>query len=55
VYDEGATKPAAAPLDGFDPFDDFTLQPQDGMELLADADYTVTLDLAMDNLGDGAS
>ncbi|KAK5703725.1 hypothetical protein LTR97_002738 [Elasticomyces elasticus] len=55
TYDNAAPKPAAALLDAFDPFDDFTLQPQDGMELLGDADVTVTLDLAMDNLGDGAS
>ncbi|KAK5738459.1 hypothetical protein LTR17_005987 [Elasticomyces elasticus] len=55
TYDDAAPKPAAALLDAFDPFDDFTLQPQDGMELLGDADVTVTLDLAMDNLGDGAS
>ncbi|KAK3117828.1 hypothetical protein LTR53_000377 [Teratosphaeriaceae sp. CCFEE 6253] len=55
VYDDSAAKPAATLIDEFTPFDDFTLQPQDGMALLGDADLTVTLDLAMDNLGDGAS
>ncbi|TKA66614.1 hypothetical protein B0A55_08152 [Friedmanniomyces simplex] len=55
VYDDSAPKTAAALLDDFTPFDDFTLRPQDGMEILGDADLTVTLDLSMNNLGDGAN
>jgi iron transport multicopper oxidase len=42
-------------LDEFDPFDDFALVPVDGLETLPDAGKTVTLELLMDNLGDGAN
>jgi iron transport multicopper oxidase len=42
-------------VDEFAPFDDFELVPIDGMELLPDADYTVELELTMENLGDGAN
>lgn len=56
VYDKMATLPAAAEVEGtFDPFDDFALVPLDGQELYETADYTVTLDLAMINLNDGAN
>jgi len=56
VYDKTATLPAAAEVEGtFDPFDDFALVPLDGQELYETADYTVTLDLAMINLNDGAN
>lgn len=47
--------PAAQLLDEFDPFDDFTLVSQDGLDLYNTVDQTVTLDLMMNNLGDGAS
>lgn len=47
--------PAAKLIDAFDAFDDFTLTPYDKMELLPEADYTITLELAMGNLGDGAN
>ncbi|KAF2396460.1 iron transport multicopper oxidase FET3 [Trichodelitschia bisporula] len=55
VYDGAKELPKAQPLDAFEPFDDFGLVPQDGEKLLDKADYTVTLDLKMDNLGDGAN
>ncbi|EOD52491.1 putative ferrooxidoreductase protein [Neofusicoccum parvum UCRNP2] len=55
VYSDSADKPAAATIDEFDPYDDFGLVPTDGLELYEEADYTITLDLTMDNLGDGAN
>lgn len=42
-------------IDVFEPFDDFNLVPIDKQELLGDADQVVTLELIMDNLGDGAN
>lgn len=42
-------------MDAFEPFDDFTLVPLDREGILDKVDYTMTLDLKMDNLGDGAN
>ena len=42
-------------MDEFDPFDDFTLVPTDGQGLLDKVDYSFNLDVAMNNLGDGAN
>jgi iron transport multicopper oxidase len=42
-------------LEEFEPFDDFMLSPQDGMEIYDHVDYSLSLDLKMDNLGDGAN
>lgn len=55
IYNDNAEKPAAALLDSFEPFDDYTLVPQDGLEIFTDVDYSFNLDLKMDNLGDGAN
>ena len=55
VYDNKAAKLSAAVLDTFVPFDDYTLIPQDGLELYSNVDYSFDLDLKMDNLGDGAN
>jgi len=55
MYDDSAPKPDPALLDSFEPFDDFTLQPQDGMGAFEQADYSISLDLSMNNLGDGAN
>jgi iron transport multicopper oxidase len=55
VYDEKKDLPAPTFVDEFAPFDDYELVPTDGMELLPDADYTVELELTMNNLGDGAN
>lgn len=55
VYDSAAPLPTPALLDAFNDFDDYTLVPTDGEELLGPVDYSFTLDLSMDNLGDGAS
>ena len=42
-------------LDAFEPLDDFSLRPLDSLVALDAVDRTVTLDLKMDNLGDGAN
>lgn len=55
IYDNKAAKPSAAAMDTFVPFDDYTLVPQDGLELYSNVDYSFDLDLKMDNLGDGAN
>ncbi|CAL3967028.1 unnamed protein product [Diplocarpon coronariae] len=53
VYDEAKPKEPAATVDEFAFFDDFDLVPFDRKPLLPDADQTITLDVVMDNLGDG--
>lgn len=46
----------ALPIDDWDTFfDDFNLKPLAGTELLPDADMTITLDVKMDNLGNGVN
>jgi iron transport multicopper oxidase len=55
MYDDNAPKPSPAALDTFTPFDDYTLVPEDGLELYTNVDYSFNLDLKMDNLGDGAN
>jgi iron transport multicopper oxidase len=55
VYDKKADKPSPTELSSFDPYDDFSLVPLDGEKILGAPNYTVTLDLTMDNLGDGAN
>ncbi|KAL9074797.1 MAG: hypothetical protein Q9157_004263 [Trypethelium eluteriae] len=55
VYNEQAENPTPALLDDFTPFDDFTLVPQDGLPLYDNVDYSITLHLEMNNLGDGAN
>ncbi|KAF1983986.1 multicopper oxidase [Aulographum hederae CBS 113979] len=55
VYDQANENPAPTLVDEYNWFDDFTLVPQDGEDLYDNVDYTVSLDLKMDNLGDGAN
>lgn len=55
VYDDAAPLPTPALVDEFNEFDDFTLVPTDHEELLGPVDYSIRLDLTMDNLGDGAN
>lgn len=55
TYDASKPLPAAAMIDEFDPFDDFTLVPTDGERLFDHVDYSFNLDVKMDNLGDGAN
>lgn len=47
--------PEPTPVEEFDDFDDFTLVPQDKEELYDKVDHSITLDMKMDNLGDGAN
>lgn len=53
VYDDAKPLPAPAEVDEFNEFDDFTLVPYDKKPLLPEAGQVVTLDVIMDNLGDG--
>lgn len=39
----------------FEPLDDFTLKPLDSLAMFDRVDRTVTLDIKMNNLGDGAN
>lgn len=56
VYDEKKPNPDPTLLDDWSMvFDDFTLQPYDNQTLLDKVDYSITLNLTMDNLGDGAN
>ncbi|KAI9701198.1 MAG: hypothetical protein M1836_001867 [Candelina mexicana] len=55
LYDEAKPFPLPALLDSFDPFDDFSLVPVDGMELLEHVDHSIDLTVKMDILGDGAN
>ncbi|MDI1487725.1 MAG: hypothetical protein OHK93_006997 [Ramalina farinacea] len=55
VYDSSVPNPAPALLDSFDPFDDFNLVPTDKEPLWDRVDYSFNLDVAMNNLGDGAN
>lgn len=56
VYDSKEPLPEPAVLyEEFDPFDDMTLIPWDNETILGEPDQVVTLDVIMDNLGDGAN
>jgi len=55
MYNDNGAKPSPALLDAFKPFDDYTLVPQDGLEIYSNVDQSITLHLKMDNLGDGAN
>jgi iron transport multicopper oxidase len=56
VYDSKVPLPEPEILDGpFEPFDDMNLEPWDGQTLLGEPDQVITLDVIMDNLGDGAN
>ncbi|KAH6872235.1 Cupredoxin [Alternaria rosae] len=55
VYDDAKDKPAAKEISSFEPFDDFALVPHDKEELFDHVDRSITLDLKMDNLDDGAN
>lgn len=55
VYDDSLEKPAPKEVDSFEPFDDFGLVPVDKEALFDHVDHTITLDLKMDNLNDGAN
>ena len=55
VYDDTKDMPAAKEVPTFEPFDDFALVPYDKEELFDHVDRSITLDLKMDNLYDGAN
>lgn len=55
IYDESSEKPMPASKQTFSPYDDFDLVPTDGEEMYTDPIRTITLDLSMNNLGDGAN
>ncbi|KAL6705643.1 hypothetical protein ACN47E_006590 [Coniothyrium glycines] len=55
VYDDSKDKPAPKELEAFEPYDDFNLTPYDKLALLDKVDHSITLDMKMDNLNDGAN
>ena len=55
VVDKTQDLPPPLKLDDFEPLDDFSLQPLDGLTALDTVDRSITLDVKMDNLGDGAN
>jgi iron transport multicopper oxidase len=54
-YDEKKPHLDAKTVDEFNPLDDMDLVPHDELERLPEPDRVVTLDVIMDNLGDGAN
>ncbi len=55
MYDESKDLPTPRLVDEFTDYDDFNLVPTDGEKLLDKVDHSITLDMKMDNLGDGAN
>ena len=55
MYDEKKDKSAANEVAEFEPFDDFTLVPQDKEGIYDHVDHSVELNMKMDNLNDGAN
>ncbi|KAK6464886.1 iron transport multicopper oxidase FET3 precursor [Scheffersomyces coipomensis] len=54
VYDDSAELPGQYYIDDWDAdFDDFFLRPLSNQTLFPDPDYVVTIDVVMDNLGNG--
>ncbi|RLV89395.1 Iron transport multicopper oxidase FET3 [Spathaspora sp. JA1] len=55
VYNESAPLPAPYTVDALEYLDDFNLRPLSNTTLFDDADYTITLDVVMDNLANGVN
>ncbi len=56
VYDSAEPLPEPRILyDSFEPFDDMGLIPWDNQTLLGEPGRSISLDVIMDNLGDGAN
>lgn len=56
MYDKDGEKPEQSYVDSIDDFlDDFYLTPLDKVELYEDPDYTITVDVVMDNLKNGVN
>ena len=53
VYDDANSNPDPTLIDEFNDFNDFDLVPFDKMALLPEPDQVITLDVVMDNLGNG--
>lgn len=55
VYDDSKAMPDEYMVDSLDILDDFYLRPLDEEEIMDDPDYTITVDVLMDNLGNGVN
>ncbi|KAF2438872.1 multicopper oxidase [Karstenula rhodostoma CBS 690.94] len=55
VLDNAKELPTPSNVDTFEALDDMSLRPLDGSAALDKVDRTITLDMKMDNLGDGAN
>ncbi|KAM0323902.1 hypothetical protein ACHAQA_008483 [Verticillium albo-atrum] len=55
VYDEEKPLPRPTLVDDLDFFDDFTLVPHDRLPLFENPNYSLSFDVKMDNLGNGAN
>lgn len=55
VYDDSNAMPDEYTVDSLDFLDDFYLSPLDEQEIMDDPDYTITVDVLMDNLGNGVN
>lgn len=55
VYDDSKPLPKPKTVGELTGFDDFDLVPVDGLALFEDPDFSLTLNVKMDNLGDGAN
>lgn len=53
VYDDATSLPTPAVVDELNDFDGFTLVPSDKKPLFPEAGQVITLDVIMDNFGDG--
>ncbi|KAK7519477.1 putative ferrooxidoreductase Fet3 [Phyllosticta citriasiana] len=55
IYDKHGHRPQPYVLDEFGPYDDFNLEPIDGVALYKNPDQVIVLNMSMNNLGDGAN
>lgn len=55
MYDDDVKKPGEYYVDDLDFLDDFYLEPIEKQEILDDADHRITVDVVMDNLGNGVN
>ena len=55
LLDSSKELPAPIKMDVFEALDDMSLRPLDSLAALREVDRTITLDMKMDNLGDGAN
>lgn len=55
VYDKSLSKASEYKVDDLEFLDDFYLRPMTNETLMADADHTITIDVSMENLGNGVN